>query len=1007
MVSRVSSIASAAQVGSASQAAAPSPSKSTGETGAKAVPAARERGNGAASSAVSTDSGAGHRHRTGDGNRSEGHGMQPRTSDREGSPQGRSTVAPTAREQTRRNDRHRHDESPPSLPSSRPGGRGHHRDSASQTAAQLLALRRQDLAQASSNYELRAAGKNGVQKEIDRLRAIFNRDDHGNHYLDDARRNFGVTDHAYADIARRMQRAELDDDQARREIDAIHARDLGERERVDRAQQDNARVGEALHAGGRMVAVGAAGLGATIASGGNVLFGMAAGTGAGMLYDAVTVAAARGDGGPRSDLAPQLQVNNSFGGIAARALARESISGGELRQAAFGTVGDIISSSAAGGGWKLAKGAQAAMGPFATTGQLARATAAAGVKTTLATTGAQFTLRSTDTLTDDRLTVQARQAKVGTDLRESLARLPAELAFGALGSYGSASTRLSSRTADIAVQYAIDAGTGLSSTASNNLLANALAFGGRTDRRILSGVDLASVLSQSAGNTLQDMAIRPQAANATAPQGKSARDPAGSSLVDEVMRRFWSQEGAALSLEPDGSYYLMSQAGGSPDPRSLTPTQRRRNLLDNIDALAALRPPTLPRTVGAQVDQALQLIDDIRAGDSSVHQRVQPQLAVLIESRQRLDRITPESRHEAEGLQQGKLYLDLMTTAVAAEFMNLPGMLQADAGFVDQGLRDLLDQTRQQGREPRLSDASREWIGQLESLFAPSEPLVIDLQGTRAPNSYREIKQLLERPVPPQLQSELEQRWQAIDVRVQAIRSRVDLNRSDSALARRINEALQFERVRLSTSVYPQGSSMPVATDRITAWRNADATMLNAVRNGTPVNAENITILNGVLGGQQVRGLRGESGIYGRYRTGPISPAEHPQRLFLDPQNRAIERSMVDFERWLARARQENMHPIQIAAQAFARLSSIHAFPDGSGRTSRLTMNWLLRENGYPPAGFDPSYMDRLLDVDGRTVVPEPGATERELTDAMERSLTLIEGMLPPSRGSGGRGFGR
>jgi len=42
------------------------------------------------------------------------------------------------------------------------------------------------------------------------------------------------------------------------------------------------------------------------------------------------------------------------------------------------------------------------------------------------------------------------------------------------------------------------------------------------------------------------------------------------------------------------------------------------------------------------------------------------------------------------------------------------------------------------------------------------------------------------------------------------------------------------------------------------------------------------------------------------------------------------------------------MHPIELAAEMHERLVAIHPFVDGNGRTSRLLMNLILLQYGYP-----------------------------------------------------------
>lgn len=57
---------------------------------------------------------------------------------------------------------------------------------------------------------------------------------------------------------------------------------------------------------------------------------------------------------------------------------------------------------------------------------------------------------------------------------------------------------------------------------------------------------------------------------------------------------------------------------------------------------------------------------------------------------------------------------------------------------------------------------------------------------------------------------------------------------------------------------------------------------------------------------------------------------------------------MKTFINWLTGNNSD--HPVKIAADAHFKLVTIHPFSDGNGRTSRLLMNLLLMQAGYPPA---------------------------------------------------------
>jgi len=44
----------------------------------------------------------------------------------------------------------------------------------------------------------------------------------------------------------------------------------------------------------------------------------------------------------------------------------------------------------------------------------------------------------------------------------------------------------------------------------------------------------------------------------------------------------------------------------------------------------------------------------------------------------------------------------------------------------------------------------------------------------------------------------------------------------------------------------------------------------------------------------------------------------------------------------------KKIHPVQLAALAHIKFVSIHPFGDGNGRITRLLMNYVLNNNGYP-----------------------------------------------------------
>lgn len=70
---------------------------------------------------------------------------------------------------------------------------------------------------------------------------------------------------------------------------------------------------------------------------------------------------------------------------------------------------------------------------------------------------------------------------------------------------------------------------------------------------------------------------------------------------------------------------------------------------------------------------------------------------------------------------------------------------------------------------------------------------------------------------------------------------------------------------------------------------------------------------------------------------------------FVPPEPNLVGHLMSEFIEWLNSDDAANLHPIEAAALAHYKLVYIHPFYDGNGRTSRLLMNLILMQSGYPP----------------------------------------------------------
>lgn len=97
-----------------------------------------------------------------------------------------------------------------------------------------------------------------------------------------------------------------------------------------------------------------------------------------------------------------------------------------------------------------------------------------------------------------------------------------------------------------------------------------------------------------------------------------------------------------------------------------------------------------------------------------------------------------------------------------------------------------------------------------------------------------------------------------------------------------------------------------------------------------------------------------------------------------------------EFMNWYNLSRGK-IHPIQLAAQAYQRLVSIHPFSDGNGRTCRLVMDYILLREGLPPPtlgadGIEVAYFGEATDEGN----PNPEDVVFSVTAGVKLSVDLL-----------------
>jgi len=88
----------------------------------------------------------------------------------------------------------------------------------------------------------------------------------------------------------------------------------------------------------------------------------------------------------------------------------------------------------------------------------------------------------------------------------------------------------------------------------------------------------------------------------------------------------------------------------------------------------------------------------------------------------------------------------------------------------------------------------------------------------------------------------------------------------------------------------------------------------------------------------------------GKYKTQPnhVKTPTGETHYYATPEETPAK--MTDLVDWLRKHQEKNdLHPLVLAASFHYRFVAIHPFDDGNGRMSRLLMNLLLMQYGYPP----------------------------------------------------------
>lgn len=135
----------------------------------------------------------------------------------------------------------------------------------------------------------------------------------------------------------------------------------------------------------------------------------------------------------------------------------------------------------------------------------------------------------------------------------------------------------------------------------------------------------------------------------------------------------------------------------------------------------------------------------------------------------------------------------------------------------------------------------------------------------------------------------------------------------------------------------------PDDTRELLNYREAFDLVAEYIGGGEPITEGLIREIHKHL----VRGVRGDSGMPGKYRTvqNYVVNSRTQEVVYTPPSPHDVSPMMKELVSWLGEAKQ--MHPVLEAAAAQFQLVHIHPFVDGNGRCARLLSTLCLYRKGY------------------------------------------------------------
>ena len=263
------------------------------------------------------------------------------------------------------------------------------------------------------------------------------------------------------------------------------------------------------------------------------------------------------------------------------------------------------------------------------------------------------------------------------------------------------------------------------------------------------------------------------------------------------------------------------------------------------------------------------------------------------------------------------------------------------------------------------------------------------------------VRLCLTRPIPTNTYSTLRSKWASIQGNAHQSFETFKMLHQQSNGSAADAKLHAFQEARMSPSTTISADKDEISANATKNWYNAEKIAYDWALSTRPLTLDFMNSINIAINVGET-GLRGAPG---KIRSYDLCPIGHPLREY--PKGNDVMTMMQDYLTWYqTESRKPGVSPIELGAEAYQQLVSIHPYPDGNGRTTRLIMDAILMRNSFPPGIFSGeklvngpnsvTYQLNDFDVacygllDDKTNVP-PGFSETSLTDAEDVAIQMLQ----------------